>query len=98
MSEVTLLSRIETAIAALEWVGEPLYHELHPDPSKMSKNERHSIIYDHTLNLAKLQMWLDVINDVAPEDRSDRMNVLDALLNRRLLEAATIIMSVSLVN
>ena len=98
MSEITLSERIERSIFVLENIGEASYTDLHPSPEKYSVAEKAKIIHDYVMSVARLQMWLDVINDVAPENRTDRMNVLDALLNRRLLEAATIIMSLSLVN
>ena len=90
--------RIETAIAALENIGPATPADLHPSPEKMSKNEIHSIVREHTINIAKLQTWLDILDSTPLEEFDLRMFLLNDLLNHTTQQASSVIMSLGLVN
>ena len=95
ITEVTS-ENIERVILNLENIGDAREDELSPNPANYSAAEKAKIIRDHTLNVAKLQMWLDIVELIIDPD--ERTNWLQALLERRILECCQIISALQTAN
>jgi hypothetical protein len=90
VTEILLADRVEAAIRALDF-GDALPGELTPNPANYSAAEKAKIIRDHTLNVARLDGWVEYLQNI--EQKSDREVVLKQLLDRRVQECCSILMS-----
>lgn len=85
--------RVETAITALENIGDALPGELTPNPANYSAAEKFKIVCDHTENVRRLSLWQDIVLGIPPGDCDLKIFYLEELLNRRVHEISSILMS-----
>ena len=98
MAGLSLADRVEVAIAALQDIGDATWDDLHPASEQYSAAEKAKITLEHTETVRKLSLWQDIIAGIPLDECNERMFYLEQLLNRRVQEASSIIMSLSLVN
>ena len=97
-TETTLAERVERSIVALEDIGEPSYADLHPSPENYSAAERASIIRGHLISIAQLEGWAIFLQALNPEERTDRTELLQVMLDERVQQACQIISVLSVAN
>lgn len=89
-------AEIENIIFLMEDIGDAQPGELSPNPESYTDAQKAKIIRDHTLNVAKLQIWLDIVELIIDPD--ERIHWLRGLLQRRILECCQIISALQTVN
>jgi hypothetical protein len=97
-TKTTLAERVERSIVALKNIGEPSYGDLHPSPEYYSAAERASIIHGHLISIAKLEGWEIFLQTLSPEERTDRTELLQVMLDERVQQACQIISALSVTN
>jgi hypothetical protein len=95
ITEVTS-ENIERVILNLENIGDAQPGELAPNPENYTVAQKAMIVRSMTLNVAKLQIWLDIVELIIDPD--ERIALLQALLERRILECCQIISALQTVN
>jgi hypothetical protein len=84
---------VEESIVTLSKTGPFTYAEMHPCPDHYTAEETRELISANTRCVENLTAWRQLLNRVLDPD--DRIVVLEKLVARKLIEASSVISSLS---
>jgi hypothetical protein len=90
-TELTLDERVEVALAVISGIGSPTEAELHPDPRTLSEAQKQNTVRDYLLSIARMELWVLALQALTPDERTDRTELLEAMLSERQNQACQII-------